>query len=134
VQDPKTRFHFIELASTVFALPFQISEQIYGPESTWNSPMSGYVGYIAGRHVSIVATVVGGDSIGVYSLATAPQFQGRGYAETLMRYAIAEAMKTTGLHRSVLQTTRSGKRLYERMGYKSVTKFTVYTRESCGSV
>ena len=134
VDDAKTRYHFIDVVSTVFALPFPIAQQIYGPETIWESEMLGYVGYIAGRPVSVVTTVLGGEAIGVYSLATLPEHQGYGYAETLMRFAIGEATLATGLERTVLQTTRAGMRLYKRMGYRQVTKFKVYIQESCGSI
>src|SRR5690349_16307756 len=83
VDDPKTRFHFTELASTIFALPFPIAERIYGPEATWKSDMDGYVGYVAGRHVSIVTTVVGSEAVGIYSLGTDPEHQGYGYGEAI---------------------------------------------------
>jgi ribosomal protein S18 acetylase RimI-like enzyme len=134
VNSQRTRFDFVELACSVFALPYHVADKIYGPESTWSSPMIGYVGYVGERPVSIVSTVLGGDAVGVYSLGTAPQYQGHGYGESIMRYALEQARAKTGLERTVLQTTRSGRRLYERMGYKAVTKFTVYTREICGSL
>ena len=134
VKNQRTRFDFVELACSVFALPYHVADKIYGPESTWESPMIGHVGYVGEKPVSIVSTVLGGDAVGVYSLGTAPQYQGHGYAESIMRYALHEARSKTGIERTVLQTTRSGRRLYERMGYKAVTKFIVYTRESCGSL
>ncbi len=134
VDDAVTRFHFADVVSTVFSLPFPVAERVYGGETTWQSDMRGYIGYVAGRPVSVVTSVIGGDAIGIYSLATRPEQQGYGYAETLMRFAIAEATLATGLERTVLQTTRSGMRLYKRMGYRPVTKFKVYIQESCGSI
>jgi len=132
VDDAKTRLHFVEIATAVFALPYRISEQIYGSASTWESGMKGYIGYAEKRPVSMVSTVAGGDAVGIYSLATLPDQQGCGYGETVMRFALNEARKQTGLTKSVLQTTKSGLRLYKRMGYKQVTKFRVYNLESCG--
>lgn len=134
VDDATTRFHFTDVVSTVFALPFPIAERIYGADTIWQSYMMGYIGYIARRPVSVITTVIGGDAVGIYSLATRPEHQGYGYAETLMRFAIGEATLATGLERTVLQTTRSGMRLYKRMGYRQVTKFKVYIQETCGSI
>jgi len=134
VDDATTRFHFTDVVSTVFSLPFHIAQKVYGGETIWQSDMRGYVGYIAGQPVSVVTIVMGGDAVGIYSLATKPEHQGYGYAETLMRFAIAEATLATGLERTVLQTTRSGMRLYKRMGYRQVTKFKVYIQETCGSI
>ena len=133
VEDDRTRFDFADVASVVFALPFTISEQIYTPESTWTSKMKGFVGYEAKKAVSIVATVVSGGAVGIYSLATLPHAQRCGYAEALMRHALETAHRETGIERTILQTTRAGIGLYKRMGYRPVTNFTVYLRDSCGS-
>jgi ribosomal protein S18 acetylase RimI-like enzyme len=134
VDDRQRRFHFTEIVATVFALPFVVAERVYGGESIWKSDMRGYVAYLGGRPVSIVCSVIGGEAIGIYSVGTLPDHQGNGYAESVMRFAIAEASTKTGLERTVLQTTRAGIRLYKRMGYRQVTKFKVYLRESCGSL
>lgn len=134
VNDARTRTDFVDVACTVFALPYHVGERIYGAASTWDSPMKGWVGYVSRRPVTIVSTVLGGGAVGIYSLATAPDHQGCGYAEAIMRYALDVERAQTGVERTVLQTTRSGRRLYERMGFKVVTKFTVFARESCGSL
>jgi ribosomal protein S18 acetylase RimI-like enzyme len=134
VEDDRTRFDFADVASVVFALPFAISEKIYACESTWKSTMNGFVGYEAKKAVSIVSTVVADNAVGIYSLATLPQNQRSGYAETLMRYALETVHQETGIEKTVLQTTKSGISLYKRMGYKPVTTFTVYLRDSCGSL
>ncbi len=133
VEDGRTRFDFTDVASVVFGLPFTISEKIYAHESTWKSKMNGFVGYKAKKAVSIVSTVVADNAVGIYSLATIPQNQRRGYAETLMRYALETMHQETGIEKTILQTTKSGIGLYQRMGYKAVTNFTVYLRDSCGS-
>jgi ribosomal protein S18 acetylase RimI-like enzyme len=134
VEDDRTRFDFADVASVVFALPFTISEQIYMPESTWKGKMTGYVGYASKSAVSIVSTVVSGSAVGIYSLATRPQHQRCGYAETLMRHALQAAVEDTGIERTILQTTRAGAGLSKRMGYRAVTHFSVYLKDSCGSL
>ncbi|HTF67479.1 MAG TPA: GNAT family N-acetyltransferase [Edaphobacter sp.] len=131
VEDNRTRFDFADVASVVFALPFAISEKIYVPESTWRSKMTGWVGYVSERAVSIVATVVSGGAVGIYSLATVSHYQRHGYAETLMRHALESAHQETGIEKSVLQTTKAGIGLYKRMGYRPVTNFSVYLQDSC---
>ena len=56
------------------------------------------------------------------SVATLPAFRRLGYAEAIMRQVIEEAAAAG----TVLQSTRSGLSLYERMGYRMVTNFNVY--------
>lgn len=131
VSDARTRFDFADIASIVFALPFVTSKKIYGNESTWNSGMSGYVGYLDGKPVSIVTTVYGGGVIGIYSLATLPQHQKLGFGESLMRYAAEDARQETGIEALALQSTKQGLGLYARMGFRMVTKFSVYMLEGC---
>jgi hypothetical protein len=43
-----------------------------------------------------------------------------------MRFALADARREHGIERSVLQSTPAGYRLYERMGYRTVTSVSVY--------
>jgi GNAT superfamily N-acetyltransferase len=134
VEDDRTRFDFADVASIVFSLPFVISEKIYRPESIWKHSMRGYVGYERKKAVSIVSTVVAGSAVGIYSLGTLPQNQRYGYAEALMRHALETSQEETGIERTILQTTRAGMNLYKRLGYQAVTNFTVYLRDSCGSL
>jgi ribosomal protein S18 acetylase RimI-like enzyme len=64
--------------------------------------------------------------MGVYNVATIPGQQRRGYGEAVMRYALAETRREHGLERSILQSTPAGYRLYERMGYRQITRVSVY--------
>jgi ribosomal protein S18 acetylase RimI-like enzyme len=59
-------------------------------------------------------------------VATLPESQRLGYGEAVMRYAIEHARREHGIERSILQSTPAGFRLYERMGYRTVTKVAVY--------
>jgi ribosomal protein S18 acetylase RimI-like enzyme len=62
--------------------------------------------------------------VGVYSVATLPGFRRRGYGESLLRAAVAANSATR--KPIVLQSTEAGYALYRRMGFRDVTKFTVY--------
>jgi ribosomal protein S18 acetylase RimI-like enzyme len=132
VGDKKTRFDFADVASVVFLLPFRIAQAVYAGEQYWGSGMRGYVGYFDNKPVSVVTTVLASRAIGVYSLGTLPQHQRCGYGETLLRFALADTVRATGVERTVLQSTQSGLRLYQKMGYKTVTRFRIYDCSSCG--
>jgi ribosomal protein S18 acetylase RimI-like enzyme len=73
-----------------------------------------------------VAIVAAADALGVYSLGTLPAFRRQGYGEALLRAAVSEVGRRTGLSRVVLQSTEAGYALYLRMGFRDATKFTVY--------
>ncbi|MGH9627552.1 MAG: GNAT family N-acetyltransferase, partial [Bryobacteraceae bacterium] len=126
------RLAFASLASVIFSVPFKAASAIYEATAIWDGAMRGYVGYLRDEAVSIVATVAAGGVIGVYSLGTLPQHQGCGYAETLMRFALDEGKRESGIEATVLQATRAGLSLYKKMGYRVVTHFSVYMHSGCG--
>jgi GNAT superfamily N-acetyltransferase len=134
VDDDRTRRHFADIASVVFALPHAISRDIYGGQPIWNSGMTGYVGYFGRKPVSVAVTVVAAGAVGVYSVGTLPQHRRCGYAETLMRHALDDARRATGLEVTILQSTKQGQRLYMQMGYQLATSFSVYVYEPCGGL
>jgi ribosomal protein S18 acetylase RimI-like enzyme len=121
-----TRMAFCEITSIVFEVPFSVSQRIYDSERAWTLGLNGWVGYVQGRAVVTAATLVAAGAVGVYSVATLPRYRKQGYAEALMRRALAEATAETGVECTVLQTTRAGLHMYERMGYRPVTSFSVY--------
>jgi ribosomal protein S18 acetylase RimI-like enzyme len=131
IADERTRLDFAHISSMVFALPFVSAKRIYCDSALWEPPMRGWVGYVNGKAVSVVTTVIAAGAVGVYSLGTLPQNQGCGYGQTLLRHAIEEARRETGITRSVLQSTDDGFNLYLRMGYRVVTSFSVFTKEAC---
>jgi ribosomal protein S18 acetylase RimI-like enzyme len=131
VDDDKTRLEFAHVASVVFTLPFETSKRIYGAPGFWTSPTNGWIGYFEGKPVSVVTTVIAAGAVGVYSLGTLPQHQGCGFGETLLRHALEDARQRSGLQTSVLQAAPQGLRLYLRMGYRIVTRFSIFMREAC---
>lgn len=133
VDSAQTSLEFAHLAATVFSLRFDVAKQIYGATGIWESPSYGWIGYSKGKAVAIVSLVIAAGAVGVYSLGTLSQVRGRGFGETLLRHALEEARRQCGIECSVLQATPQGISLYRRMGYRVVTKFSIYLREGCAS-
>jgi ribosomal protein S18 acetylase RimI-like enzyme len=132
VNSEQTRLEFAHIASVVFSLRFEVSKRIYGATGVWQPPSYGWIGYYEGKPVAVVTIVIANGAIGVYSLGTLPQHQRCGFGETLLRHALYEAQRESGLECSVLQATAQGLNLYLRVGYRIVTKFSIYMREGCG--
>jgi len=122
---PSGRDAFCGIGSACFHVPFPWFQEVFDAESVWRR-FAGYVGYVDGEAVCTAATVMGYDAIGVYNVATLPDRQRRGYGEAVMRYALAEARREHGIERSILQSTPAGYKMYERMGYRTVTRVAVY--------
>lgn len=117
---------FTELTSISFEIPFGIAQAVYACDSAWHGEYQGFVGLAGGRPASIVALVLSGSTLGVYSLATHPSMRRQGYGEATMRAAIEMVARRTNVERIVLQSTEAGYPLYKRMGFRDVTRFTVY--------
>jgi ribosomal protein S18 acetylase RimI-like enzyme len=126
VADEATRSAFSDVMSTSFEIPQSVSLSVYGAERAWKGSFQGYVGYANGRAVTTAASVITGDVIGLYSVATLPQHRRLGFAEAIMRGVLEQAKRSRGVSRMVLQSTSSGFSLYEAMGYRTVTSFNVY--------
>lgn len=77
----------------------------------------GYLGLLNGVPVS-TATVIELDGwLYVALVATEPDHMRHGYADAVMRHALAQAAAATGVTRTTLDATAMGAPVYERMGY-----------------
>jgi ribosomal protein S18 acetylase RimI-like enzyme len=130
VQSPMTSLStltdFRALGSTCFHVPISWFSEVFDPGVAAQETFVCWVAYRDGKPVATAATVVSHGAIGLYNVATAPEYRQRGYGEAITRYAINAAIRETGLTRVVLQSTSQGLRLYERMGFQPVTRVLVY--------
>jgi ribosomal protein S18 acetylase RimI-like enzyme len=126
VSDKASQDAFAEITSICFEIPFGIAQAVYSQDHAWHGDYIGFVGLASGRVVSICAIVAAAGVLGVYSLATHPSYRRLGYGEATVRAAVAEMQRRTGLERIVLQSTEAGYGLYRRMGFRDVTRFSVY--------
>jgi ribosomal protein S18 acetylase RimI-like enzyme len=126
VRDAAGSGAFCEIGSVCFHVPISWFREVFDNDRVWER-FESYVAYHDGEPVSTAAVVAGGDAIGVYNVATLPGAQRRGFGEAVMRHALAEACKQHGRERLILQSTPAGLRLYERMGFRTVTRVAVYS-------
>jgi len=116
---------FCDIGSLCFNVPLSWFCEVFDGEGIWKD-FAAWVGYQGGQPVSTAATVIGGDAVGVYNVATIPSHRRAGYGEAVMRYAIEQARREHGLTRTILQSTPQGLGLYQRMGYRTVTTVSVF--------
>ena len=126
VDNAAARRAFAELTSVSFDIPYGVARAVYSREAAWKGAYQGFTATAGGQVVAIAAMVAAAGAVGVYSLATLPAFRRRGYGEALLRAASAEESERSGLTRLVLQSTDAGYNLYKRMGFRDVTRLTVY--------
>jgi GNAT superfamily N-acetyltransferase len=123
VTDAVTRHAFAGLTSTCFDIPFSVSRAVYEPDTAWAGDYRGFVGFVRGHPISMLALVRAEGALGIYSLGTLPEYRRRGYGEALLRATLAEQQPGELL---VLESTEAGYPLYRQMGFHDAAKFTVY--------
>ena len=126
VATPATRDAFCAIGSLCFNVPLPWFTEVFDNDGVWQA-FESWVGYADEEPVTTTAIVVGGGALGVYNVATVPGHKHKGYAEAVMRHALGDAAARHGIERTVLQSTAAGQRLYERMGYRTVTSISVYS-------
>jgi ribosomal protein S18 acetylase RimI-like enzyme len=126
VCDPSTRDAFCAIGSACFHVPYSWFREVFNSDTVWDR-FAAYVGYTGGVPVSTAAIVMGSGAAGVYNVATMPGYQRQGYGEAVMRYALEDARARHGVEQTILQSTPAGLRLYERMGYRTITTVAVYS-------
>lgn len=126
VHDGQSRLAFAHLISTIFDLPFQMTMHIYGPAECWTPDYAGFIGYVGERPVSVTMVNVTDECCGFYSVGTVSGHRRRGYAEAVMRAAHVQMRQRFPFKSCVLQSSTVGRRLYEQMGFREVTRFSVF--------
>lgn len=126
VSTDSSKLAFAHLVSLIFDLPFQMTLNVYGCNNCWTPENAGFIGYVEGRPVTISMACVSGSSCGFYSVGTLPGYRRRGYAETVMREAHQTMRNRLQFNACVLQSSTVGRRLYEQMGFREVTRFSVF--------
>jgi ribosomal protein S18 acetylase RimI-like enzyme len=79
---------------------------------------------IASITLSMHDTIARIDDVG-----TLPAFQGKGYASALMRYLLLEAKKLGARH-CFLESSDSGLGVYQKLGFETLFKNNIYSRET----
>jgi ribosomal protein S18 acetylase RimI-like enzyme len=125
VETGPVRDAFCAIGALCFHVPPAWFNQVFDSDGVWRD-FAGYVGYRDEEPVATTAIVGGGGAMGVYNVATLPPHQRRGFGEAVMRYALADARRRSGIERAVLQSTPAGLSLYRRMGFRAVTNVAVY--------
>ena len=125
VEAGPVRDAFCAIGALCFHVPPAWFNQVFDSPAVWRD-FAGYVAYHDDEPVATTAVILGGGAMGVYNVATVPPHQRRGFGEATMRYALEDARRRSGLERVVLQSTQAGYKLYQRMGFRTVTNIAVY--------
>jgi GNAT superfamily N-acetyltransferase len=85
-----------------------------------------YLAYDGRQPVSTVATIKAGPIVGVWSMGTLPDQQRKGVGRALLGH-VMELHRAQGARAFYLWSTPAGQRLYDQLGYRTVTELSVWT-------
>ncbi len=87
-----------------------------------DDPLEYYVGYVNGKPVVRGLICYYAGVAGLYWLSTTPDARRKGYATAMQQYRLKRA-KELGYHIAVLQASKEGYSLYQKLGYKECGVF-----------
>lgn len=122
---PDTWDEFLELTAVGFEMPPEMVRLVYGQGILDEPDARSFVGRIDGSAAGTAVSIRTGDTLGIYSIATAPSFRGRGIGTAMTWHLMADA--DPGWTVAVLQASQMGRPIYERMGFRLVREFVEYT-------
>lgn len=126
VSDRETRADFSRLVTCCFHIPAEVAAAIYEHGEPWCAPLDIWLGYRDGEAVTSAAVISAAGGLGIYSVATLPAQRGHGYAEAVMRHAVAAKRAAGAAGPLVLQSSPAGLELYRKLGFRRVTRYFVF--------
>lgn len=126
VGDASTRADFASLTTECFQIPAEIATTTYGNAEAWEHPMRMWLGYCDGVAVTSAATMNSHGAVGIYSVGTRYQYRRQGYGEAVMRHAVSMARREGNTGPLLLQSSPIGLPLYRNLGFKRITRFSVF--------
>jgi GNAT superfamily N-acetyltransferase len=113
-----------------YGLPVDMADSIVASRAFYHDTARdfGYLALADGLPVSTTTVIELDGLLYVALVATEPDHVRRGYADAVMRHALAEAARATGITQATLDATTMGAPVYERMGFaKSGEVWSMYT-------
>lgn len=118
VNSDRTLNDFRAIGSVCFHVPLAWFSEVF--DASIPPGFACWVGYLEDQPVATAASVPSDGVIGLYNIATAPGLRRRGIAEAMTRRVTPTGPPI------VLQSTSMGMRLYERLGFRTVTRILVF--------
>jgi len=106
-----------ELNALAYHMPANAFDSIANMR-LWHADSCAYVGYLGGQAASCAAAFPVNGTVYIALVATLPERQGKGYAETVMRQAVIQGQQAMRTTRTTLHASDMGLPVYRRMGYR----------------
>jgi hypothetical protein len=121
---------YADLNSSAYGFDLEAGRAGLLGSALWKSDqIHAWLALEADKPVACAATVEDGGNLFLALVATAPASQKKGYGEAVVRKALHEGGKATGLRRATLHATDAGYPVYKRIGYHKVGTIYSYRLE-----
>lgn len=131
VGDESSRRAVAELHDLAYGLAPGLCDCMVDP-AIWQPDLFGSVGSVDGVVVSTATAYPVLGTRYVAMVATRPGHGRKGYAEHVMRHALAQAEAATGARRATLHATDAGRPVYAAMGYEAVARLVLLATDEGG--
>jgi GNAT superfamily N-acetyltransferase len=115
----------LDINALAYSMPLEAGQALIGAPDFWTGHVPA-LGRLAGKPASSAAVLMVEGYRYVALVATDPAVQRRGFAEATMRHALQVAADRHGELPTFLHATEAGRPVYERMGYSSVSRHSVF--------
>jgi predicted GNAT family acetyltransferase len=112
------------LVGEAFGVPSEWFEELYLPDLLEHLNATVYTLREDGQAVSTAISVVHGDAVGIFNVATPEDRRGRGYGAAVTSQALADAF-AGGAQFAYLQSSALGEPVYRRLGFEQVATYTL---------
>ena len=126
VEDELTRDHFSMLVCASFHIPLPMAVAVYARPEFWGGALRAWIGYNGGKPVTAAAAAASHGVVGVYSVATLPEYRRMGFGEVSVRHAVARTREAGAKGPIVLQSSLGACSLYKSMGFRRRTRFFIF--------
>jgi GNAT superfamily N-acetyltransferase len=110
-----------------YGLPRGDVDAFVRPALLEDAEVESYVGYFEGKPIATSTLAFGGGVAGVHNVSTVPAARKRGFGEALTWHAMARGAGR-GCDMAALQASEMGQPIYERMGFRVVSRYRTFHR------
>lgn len=116
----------LQLFERTASLAYEVEPGPVSPGWLTYPGLSFHLAYHRGEPVATATLVVSHGIAGIVYVGTVPGARGRGFGRSAV-WAAIEAGSAEGLHSSALWATPMGQPMYERMGFRPVTEYRIWS-------
>jgi predicted GNAT family acetyltransferase len=126
VTEPGRLAELVEVEIGAFETDRAVAEGLLAPSQLSLPNVRLYAAFVEGRPVAQAVTNLQGGAVGVFGVATLPEYRRRRIGTAITAFAIDDVRDEADL--AWLQSTDMGRPLYERMGFRPVSDWDVWVR------